>query len=646
MSTGASRREAHRRASLAGDLIAAGVVAAVYVTTAKLGLSLSVAYGNATPVWPPTGIALAALLLFGRRLWPGVFLGAFIANATTPIPVAVAAGIAVGNTLEAIVGATVLQRLGFRTALDRVRDVLVLATLAAIASTAVSATVGVTSLWLAGEIPSASYGYAWGIWWFGDAIGNLLVAPLLMVWLGGERRRLAARGWVEVIALLATAGVASWAIFLRGNLAYGVAVLPFMIWAALRFGQRGATAITGVVSVFAIWGSLGPDSAFLGASATQSVTIMQTLMAIVSVTALIFAAVMGERARTEESVRRNEAQLAEAQQIAHVGSWEWEIDANVVTWSDELHRIYGIEPVAFDATYDGFLARVHPEDRAMVSRAVERSLQERAPFSIDHRIVRPDDTERILNARGEVILDAGGRPVRMVGTGQDVTERKMLEAFKDEFIAQAAHELRTPIAAIVGFTAMLSEGPGALSPDQVRTAIDRVEAQSRRLEKLIESLLDLTRWQRGRLAVELRPVDLSAVASSALDMVPVPEGTRVDVDLDGKRVLADPVRLDQILVNLLQNAFRYGGTHVRIEASPAGDAILLSVSDDGEGVPAPLVPRLFDSFARGDNATGHGGSGLGLAIVRMLAEALGGTVAYEPREPRGSRFVVRLRAVV
>src|SRR5262249_2797242 len=166
-----------------GRLAASGwvlVLALAYFASAKLGLGLAFASPSVTAVWPPTGIALAALVLWGRGLWPGVLLGAFLANVTTDVPVYTAAGIAVGNTLEALVGALLLERYGFRPPLLRLRDILSLLLLAALISTAISATIGVASLSIGDSLDSSALS-AWRVWWLGDMGGDLLVASAIFV---------------------------------------------------------------------------------------------------------------------------------------------------------------------------------------------------------------------------------------------------------------------------------------------------------------------------------------------------------------------------------------------------------------------------------------------------------------------------------
>ena len=182
---------------------AVAVLATLYFAAAKLGFVAAVAHGVVSSAWPPSGVALAALLLWGRRYWPGITIGAFLVNATSGVPPAGALGMAVGNTLEAVVGVLLLQRVArFRPSLERLRDVLALALLAAPFATTLSATVGVTSLWLSGAVPSTSAGPLWLVWWSGDAIGVLVVAPVLLTWMTAPSVRETVARALEALTLL------------------------------------------------------------------------------------------------------------------------------------------------------------------------------------------------------------------------------------------------------------------------------------------------------------------------------------------------------------------------------------------------------------------------------------------------------------
>src|SRR5690349_10215592 len=224
-----------RTAALAWMLALAGV----YYASAKLGLQLAFTNESVTAVWPPTGIALEALVLWGRGLWPGVLLGAFLANVTTDVPVYTAAGIALGNTLEAVVGAWLLDRVGFRPSLQRLRDIFALVVLAGVISTAIAATVGIASL-AAGDSLSGGALSAWRVWWLGDMGGDLLVAPLIFVLITHwPYRELPGRASEALVLFALFVGI-ELAVFSQD---FPVAYLafPFIVWAALRFLQPGAT---------------------------------------------------------------------------------------------------------------------------------------------------------------------------------------------------------------------------------------------------------------------------------------------------------------------------------------------------------------------------------------------------------------------
>src|SRR6185503_1145748 len=206
-----------------------------------------------TAVWPPTGIALAALVIGGYRLWPGVALGAALANTfTADVPALTVLGITIGNTLEALVGAYLLRAAGFRASLNRVRDVLALVVLAAGLSTTVSATLGVTSLWIGDEIRSSSeLPSAWRVWWLGDMGGDLLVAPFLLVLASVRRVTIRREQVAEACTLLVVLIGLSLLIFSRDSpLSY--LIFPPLIWAALRFRQLGATISSLIVATIAI----------------------------------------------------------------------------------------------------------------------------------------------------------------------------------------------------------------------------------------------------------------------------------------------------------------------------------------------------------------------------------------------------------
>jgi PAS domain S-box-containing protein len=223
----------------------------------------------------------------------------------------------------------------------------------------------------------------------------------------------------------------------------------------------------------------------------------------------------------------------------------------------------------------------------------------------------------------------------------DVTERKRIDATLRRFIANAAHELRSPLGMLVATASLLGEGQDTAGPPRLEHAIAIIARQGERAQTLVTDLLDLSRYEHD-ISAELEVVCLRAAAHEAMEAVPAPAGRSVLVDIpDGLRVRAEPTRLGRIFVNLLTNAYRYGGDTIRLYAEVTGQEVELVISDNGGGISPELVSRLFEPFSRG-GGTGSGGSGLGLAIVRALVDGFGGDVRYERAPEGGAQFVVRL----
>ena len=288
---------------LAGQGLEFAIVFVVYATTARLGLSFDALGGIASAVWPPTGIALAALSLRGLRLWPAVFVAAFAVNATTGIPIWSAGLIALGNTLEAVIGAALLRRLRFDSRIERLRDVLLLVGVAALGSTTVSATCGLVAAAL-GRVPMIKSAPAfWTVWWVGDVLGDLLIAPLIFVWATTPRLSRRPRRWIEATLLLGAVALVS-VVFFRHALAYQAIhglvrgtypIVPVLIWAALRFEQRGVTSALVLVAAIAVSGAATGGGIFSTESTQDRLLLVQGFMAVTAVSMLTLGAALAER---------------------------------------------------------------------------------------------------------------------------------------------------------------------------------------------------------------------------------------------------------------------------------------------------------------------------------------------------------------
>ena len=293
------------------DLPLLGALAGVYFVAGKLGLKLALVNASASAVWPCTGITLAAFLILGYRVWPAILTGAFLVNLTTTGFAAPSVGIAVGNTLEGVVGCYLVTRFaGGQHAFERAHDVFKFGFLAGMVSTVVSATVGVTSLALGGLAEWAMYGPIWCTWWLGDAVGAVVVTPLVLLWRENPRLDWTRKQMIELALLFSGLFLTGWVVFggrfhsALKNYPFEYLCIPFLIWAAFRFGRRKAATAICVLGAIAAWGTLHGYGPFFRESQNTSLLLLQSFIGIMALTALALAAEVTEHKHADEHIRR------------------------------------------------------------------------------------------------------------------------------------------------------------------------------------------------------------------------------------------------------------------------------------------------------------------------------------------------------
>src|SRR5229473_5477771 len=292
-----------RGVSMISTLLQLAVVALAYWLAALVSLKLALVHGQVTPIWPPTGIALVAILVFGRRVWPAVFVAALAVNLPIgPSPLG-AAFIAAGNTLAPLTAAALLKRAGFRIELDRLRDASAIILLGALVAMTISATIGTTVLVVSGAVPVDGFWSTWAVWWAGDAMGVLLVAPFILSLLpnaGAPEPTL--RSGAELVALLFAIGIVTFLLF-QNSLRLEYLVFPLIMLAAWRFRLRGAAPAALIASGIAIWSAVQGAGPFGGETLFEKMVTLQVFNVFVALTSLVLAAFVEDRARTEEMTR-------------------------------------------------------------------------------------------------------------------------------------------------------------------------------------------------------------------------------------------------------------------------------------------------------------------------------------------------------
>ncbi|MDX1698054.1 MAG: MASE1 domain-containing protein, partial [Thiohalobacterales bacterium] len=297
-------------------ILALLATAVLYTAGAELGLSLALVHDNVTAVWPPSGIALAALLILGMRLWPAITIGAFTVNFLADLPLLPAIGIAMGNTLAAVIGALLVERLVRVNPLDSLRGVLVLVAGGGLFATTVSATIGTTTLMDAGLASRPELQTIWLTWWLGDSGGVLLVTPLLLAWRQLPRVNATVLYALEAVALLLCTLLVAQLVFGRSSpLAinhYPLAFLPLttLVWSAVRFGSHGVTACLVLIATSAVWGTIGGSGPFVRENINESLLLLQAFMGVTTVAALLLGASLREREHAQQLLDRHHRERA------------------------------------------------------------------------------------------------------------------------------------------------------------------------------------------------------------------------------------------------------------------------------------------------------------------------------------------------
>ena len=518
----------------------------VYFVAGKLGLKLAFLQASASPVWPPAGIALGALLVLGYRTWPAIFVGAFLVNISTTgnIPTSVAIG--AGNTLEAICGAWLVNRFaGGMRVFDHSQNVFKFG-FAAVTSTVISPTIGVTSLALAGFADWARYGAVWVTWWLGDATGDLIFAPVVILWAIAPPPRWSSKKALEVgllLLLLVALGEAVFGGWFRVNAThYPIAFIcgPVVIWMAFRLSQRETATGIFIVSAIAIWGTLQNFGPFVMETQNQSLLILQSSTAVLTITAMALAAGMAER-REAEATLENQKSLVES--------------ANRT---------------------------------------------------------------------------------------------------KDKFLAMLSHELRTPLTPVVlALETLQKQWP---QNEEARSTLEMIRRNIAVESHLIDDLLDLTRISKGKLELSLATLDAHVQVCNVVEMCRAEaeaKKNRLQVNLDATdhHIAADEARFQQIIWNLLKNAFKFswqGGKVMISSTNESPQQLTISVQDEGIGIAPDVIERIFDPFEQGERSLKErfGGLGLGLAICKSLTQAHGASlIAKSDGINRGATFSLTIRTV-
>jgi PAS domain S-box-containing protein len=648
---------------------------AIYYAAASLGLQYASIGQSISLVWPPSGIAIAALTLLGLRYWPSIAVGAFLANASTPVPLGAAAVIAAGNTLEALVAVYLLRRsAGRRPRLDDIAQVRTLVLSAAPLGTLCGAVVGAMTLWWFGILTVHAIPRALAIWWTGDLLGALVLAPLVFAWAAPTDTRQNTRRLAEVLLLcLGTALAVEMGlgglieVSLLSELEYPYLLFPFVVWAALRFGPRGATLMTFTLAVVAVGHTVGGSGPFVAPTTTRTLFALACYVAAVAITGLVLAAaVHWERVQATRALAQSEERLRRALDAARMGIWFWSVETGTLTWDDNLRRLYGLASGDRIERYEDFLARVHADDRELVANSVRNVLDGDGDLDYEFRIVLPDGRVRWIADQGETRRDEQGRPISLTGICTDVTERRVAEerlrqAHRMESVGRlaggVAHEANNQMSVVLGSASFILRRTDV--PEPVRMDVEFIQQAAQRTAAVTAQLLAFSRRQILKPEV----LDLNAVIQKwepvLRRIMGEVSGVVLRLSPDLGMVRADPGQLEQVLLNLALNArdAMPRGGRISVEtfdteltagylqgksgiAIQPGRYAVLAISDTGHGMDGETLSHIFEPFF---TTKGIGqGTGLGLSTVYGIVKQSDGYIWAYSEPGQGTTFKIYL----
>jgi len=367
--------------------------------------------------------------------------------------------------------------------------------------------------------------------------------------------------------------------------------------------------------------------------------------------------------KSEQALQQKNKELTEAQKLALLGSWEWNLANGELSWSDTMYNIYGIVP-SEGISFEKFSSLLHPADKDNVEKMIASAKKNKRFEEFFHRIITPTGAIKTLHARGEVITDENGHVIKMIGTGQDVTSQLQLveqlkklsesDQLKSDFIKMASHELKTPITSIKGYlqlllTVMKESEQSKLSPLLLKSSLTSIEKQVDKLTRLLSELLDLSRIESGQLTLNKEEFNFNELVIDAIqDVLYTQPKHSINLYHDYySTVSADKDRITQVIINLLNNAIKYSPDSSKIDVTihqPKKDYVAVSVKDYGIGIDKQHQGRIFDRFyrAEGESEQTYPGFGIGLFIASEIIQRHHGSISLTSEKGEGSVFTFTL----
>ncbi len=632
---------------------------------AALALSLATFHSVPGTTWIPAGVGLAAVLLLGVRVWPGIAIAALLSNLQLGQGIGVATGVSLASVAGCVLPVLLLDRLGSQgRRLERVSDVLRLLFLGGVGGPLLAAGIGTAALELAGGHFAMGGIQLWFTWALGNVAGVFIVTPLLLAWLGPRPAfplrthpgDVIGMGVGLLLLALLTSGVTPY---------YALSAFPLVAWAALRMGVRGATLVVLVIVVLVGW-SASARGIPVNASRAVMVTFVTALQLAYVVTGLLLAASSAEREHSRAVAQAGEERFTLLASATDDLFYEWDPGSNHDWWNANIREVLGYESADVQpGGRQAWSSLVHPDDRDRVLPSYYGAIAGTAVIWRDeYRLRRQDGRYIWVLDRAHIVRDSHGRCIRVVGAMLDIsglrearaalarTEEQLRQASKMEAVGRlaggVAHDFNNLLTSVIGHAdlALARLRLGATTSEDVTDDLLEIRAAGDRAAALTQQLLAFSRKQ----VLEVRVVDLNGIISGIARMLRRTIGADIELVIrlapDLAPVRADPTQMEQVLLNLAVNsrdAMPEGGrltiSTMNVEMA-SGPGVRIRVEDTGVGMSEEVRTHLFEPFYTTKDV--GKGTGLGLSTAYGIVQQSGGEIAVESQVGRGSVFLIDL----
>jgi PAS domain S-box-containing protein len=661
-------------------------LAIIYFIAGRLGTLLALPPGYSTAIFPASGLALFAILQYGYKVWPGILIGSFLLNGSISViaqdsplidflPIGLSIGL--GASGEALVGAYLFLRLTkSKDPFYQIKSIFTFIVFSAGASSLVSAICGTLTVTLSGISPWNQFNTTFLTWWLGDAIGILVITPMLLLFSSLPSKRFHTKLFAEGIFLVICLIVVCKIVFSGwlGDIHYPLAFLPFpfLVWAVFRFDKLGVITSILIVSTISIWETINGNGPFaISHEQNTSLLLVQTFLGVSTAMTLILYTDLSEKRRINDSLLRSEERLRKTEDFSRVMATHVGLDGRWLKVPSSLCKLLGYTKE--ELLGQEFRSVTHPEDFLAVWSQCQHLIRgEIKSFDLEKRYIRKDGEVVWVDLSCSIVQDDGEIPLHFLTYIRDITGRKKLEdtlrkysqelehrvkertlALEqsnqdlEEFAYLASHDLQEPLRKITTFSDRLREKDHSLN-DEASEYLERMQKAAYRMANYINDLLEYsraTRQPKHYLAISLNKIACQ-VLDDLSNQIKMNHAT---VNLEELPTLeVNPVHFPKLIQNLISNAIKYHREGVDPIVTLSSSFCektkqwIIKVSDNGIGIEERYFSRIFKPFERLHGKSDFEGSGIGLAICDKIVNRHHGAITVQSKPGQGTTFIVTL----